>query len=158
MARAVFLADADFAWTLENSDKWLPGVVEAALRAGAAILAAEMKRNLRGEIADPQAVELIGSFGITPVGQDSRRDWNVHLGFDGYQQPGTGKWKGTGVPFQMIARVFESGSVKDGYQWRQPTHFARRAVQAKRAAAEAEMKRIAEERMQEILRTGKGHD
>ena len=68
MARAVFLADADFSWTLENSDKWLPGVVEAALRAGAAILAAEMKKNLRGEIADPEAVELVGSFGITPVG------------------------------------------------------------------------------------------
>ena len=44
----------------------------------------------------------------------------------------------------MIARVFESGSVKDGYQWRRPTHFARRAVQAKRKQAEDAMKNAAE--------------
>ena len=72
------------------------------------------------------------------------------LGFDGYQKPGTGEWKTTGIPFQMIARVFESGSVKNGYQWRRPTHFARRAVQSKREAAQTAMKNAADAAMQKI--------
>lgn len=144
MSKASFLADKDFEWFLSSAAEWLPAAVEDALRAGAAVLAAEMKQNLRGEIADKQAVQLVESFGITPVGQDRNRVWNVHLGFDGYQQPGTGKWAGSGIPFQMIARVFESGSVKDGYRWRRPTHFARRAVQSKRQEAEAAMKNAAE--------------
>lgn len=144
MSKASFLRDKDFEWFLSSVGDWLPEAVEEALRAGASVLAAEMKSNLRGEIADRQAVELVNSFGITPVGQDKNRVWNVHLGFDGYQKPGTGQWKDTGIPFQMIARVFESGSVKDGYQWRRPTHFARRAVQAKREQAEDAMKNAAE--------------
>ena len=144
MSKASFLRDKDFEWFLSSAGEWLPEAVEDALRAGASVLAGEMKANLRGEIADRQAVQLVDSFGITPVGQDKNRVWNVHLGFDGYQQPGTGKWKSTGIPFQMIARVFESGSKKDGYQWRRPTHFARRAVQAKRKAAEDAMKNAAE--------------
>lgn len=144
MSKASFLRDKEFEWFLSSAGEWLPEAVEDALRAGASVLAEEMKKNLRGEIADRQAVQLVNSFGITPVGQDKNRVWNVHLGFDGYQQPGTGKWKSTGIPFQMIARVFESGSKKDGYQWRRPTHFARRAVQAKRKAAEDAMKNAAE--------------
>lgn len=144
MSKAMFIRDKEFEWFLSSVGDWLPEAIEEALRAGASVLAAEMKANLRGEIADRQAVELVQSFGITPVGQDRNRVWNVHLGFDGYQKPGTGQWKDTGIPFQMIARVFESGSVKDGYQWRRPTHFAQRAVQAKRKQAEDAMKNAAE--------------
>ena len=144
MSKASFLADKEFEMFLSGVGEWLPEAIEDALRAGASVLAEEMKKNLRGEIADRQAVQLVNAFGITPVGQDKNRVWNVHLGFDGYQQPGTGKWKSTGIPFQMIARVFESGSKKDGYQWRRPTHFAQRAVQAKRKAAEDAMKNAAE--------------
>lgn len=158
MSNATFLKDDDFEWMLASAEKWVPELIEAALRAGANILAGEMKKNLRGEIADRQAVQLVGSFGITPVGQDRARNWNVHLGFDGYQRPGTGEWKTTGIPFQMIARVFESGSVKNGYRWRRATHFARDAVQSKRQAAEAEMKRVAEAVMEKAAASGKGQD
>lgn len=156
MSRAAFLKDTDFEWMLSNAEKWVPGVIEEALRAGAYILANEMKKNLRGVIADKQATELVNSFGITPVGQDRARNWNVHLGFDGYQRPGTGEWAATGIPFQMIARVFESGAKKNGYEWREATHFARKTVQSKRQAAEAEMKRVAEAAMQKAAASGKG--
>ena len=156
MSKASFYADKDFEWFLSGVGEWLPDAVEDALRAGASVLAAEMKKNLRGVIADKQAVQLVNSFGITPVGQDRNRVWNVHLGFDGYQQPGTGEWRSTGIPFQMIARVFESGSKKDGYEWRKPTHFARNAVQAKRKAAEAEMKRAAEDAMRKAAEKKQG--
>lgn len=155
MSKASFLADKDFEWFLSSAAEWLPAAVEDALRAGAAVLAAQMKQNLRGEIADKQAAQLVESFGITPVGQDRNRVWNVHLGFDGYQQPGTGKWAASGIPFQMIARVFESGSVKDGYQWRKPTHFARNAVQAKRKEAEDAMKNAAEAAIAKANKGGK---
>jgi len=150
MSRATLLSDSSFSWFVKDSDIWYPAVVEEALRAGASVLAAEMKANLRGVIADRQARQLVNSFGITPVGQDRKRDWNVHLGFDGYQQPGTGKWATTGIPFQMIARVFESGSVKNGYQWRRPTHFAKKAVQSKRDAAQTAMKNAAETAIERI--------
>lgn len=156
MSKASFYSDKDFEFFLSNAENWVPGTIEIALRAGASVLAAEMKKNLRGEIRDKQAVALVDSFGITPVGQDRNRVWNVHLGFDGYQQPGTGAWKSTGIPFQMIARVFESGSKKDGYEWRKPTHFARNAVQAKRKAAEAEMKRAAEDAMRRAAEKKQG--
>ncbi len=150
MSKATLVSDSAFSWFVKDSDIWYPAVVEETLRAGAAVLAAEMKENLRGEIADRQAKALLNSFGITPVGQDRQRNWNVHLGFDGYQKPGTGEWKTTGIPFQMIARVFESGSVKNGYQWRAPTHFARRAVQSKRNAAQAAMADAADAAMRKI--------
>ena len=113
MSKASLLADKEFEWFLSGVGEWLPEAVEDALRAGASVLAAEMKSNLRSEIVDRQAVQLVNTFGITPVGQDKNRIWNVHLGFD-------------------------------GYQWRRPTHFARRAVQAKRKAAEEAMKNAAE--------------
>ena len=111
MSKASFIKDKEFEWFLSSVGEWLPAAIEDALRAGAAVIAAEMKKNLRGVISDRQAVQLVNSFGITPVGQSRDRTWNVHLGFDGYQQPGTGKWKASGIPFQMIARVFESGSL-----------------------------------------------
>lgn len=144
MSRASLLRDKEFEMFLSRTAEWLPEAVEDALRAGASVFAAEMKKNLRGTIADRTATQLIGAFGITPVSQDRAQNWNVHLGFDGYQQPGTGKWKASGIPFQMIARVFESGSVKDGYRWRRATHFASRAVQSKRQQAEETMKNAAE--------------
>ena len=155
MSKASFLKDKDFEWFLSSTAEWLPEAVEDALRAGASVLAAEMKKNLRGVIADKQATALVESFGITPVGQDRNRVWNVHLGFDGYQQPGTGKWAASGIPFQMIARVFESGSVKDGYQWRRATHFARNAVQTKRQEAENAMKNAAEAAISRAKQGGK---
>ena len=155
MSKASFLKDKDFEWFLSSAAEWLPEAVEDALRAGASVLAAEMKKNLRGEIADRQAVQLVESFGITPVGQDKNRVWNVHLGFAGYQQPGTGKWAASGIPFQMIARVFESGSVKDGYRWRRATHFAQRAVQARRQEAENAMKNAAEAAISKAKQGGK---
>ena len=155
MGKASFIRDKEFEWFLSSAAEWLPEAVEDALRAGAAVLAAEMKKNLRGAITDKQAMALVESFGITPVGQDRNRVWNVHLGFDGYQQPGTGKWAASGIPFQMIARVFESGSVKDGYQWRKPTHFARNAVQAKRQEAENAMKNAAEAAISKAKQGGK---
>lgn len=155
MSKASFIKDKEFEWFLSSVGEWLPAAIEDALRAGAAVIAAEMKKNLRGVISDRQAVQLVNSFGITPVGQSRDRTWNVHLGFDGYQQPGTGKWKSSGIPFQMIARVFESGSVKDGYRWRSPTHFARRAVEAKRAQAEEAMKNAAEAALSDAAK-GKG--
>ena len=102
MSRASFMKDTDFEYMLSTAENWIPGIIEEALRAGAALMAAEMKKNLRRAIADKEAHALIDSFGITPVGQDRNRNWNVHIGFDGYQMPGTGEWKTTGIPFQMI--------------------------------------------------------
>lgn len=158
MSRASFLKDTDFEYMLSTAENWIPGIIEEALRAGAALMAAEMKKNLRRAIADKEAHALIDSFGITPVGQDRNRNWNVHIGFDGYQMPGTGEWKTTGIPFQMIARVIESGATKKGKEWREGKYWAKDAKQSKRQAVEAEMKRVAEAAMQRAANSGKGQE
>lgn len=149
MARAKFIDDPAFEAAISRTAAHFPEVAEKALRAGAAVIADEMKRRLRGVIKDKDATALIGSFGITPVKQDREFNFNAHLGFDGYQQPGYGKFAATGVPFQLIARSIESGAG----DWRPATPFAKPAVEASRKAAYAEMARVAEEEFNRIMET-----
>lgn len=155
MAKASFIADDDFEWMLSTVGKSYPKVVDEALKAGAAVIAAQMKKNLESILSPWATGQLVASFGITPVRQNYSGDWNVHLGFDGYQEPGH-------VPFQLIARSFESGAVMGGRvsktsdgkrvkksksefeYWREPHPFAAPAVKAKRAEAERAMKEAAE--------------
>lgn len=158
MARAAFINDPAFALFLSDVGKWYPSVAEAALRAGSAVIADEMKKNLSGVLSPKATGQLIGAFGITPIRQNRDSNWNLHIGFDGYQEPGH-------TAFQLIARSFESGAVIGGRRkkaksemeyWRKPTRFASKAVKAKRAEAEAKMKEAAERAMEELLRTGGG--
>ena len=137
MAKASFIRDEKFEWTLSTVGKTYPEIVETALRAGAAVIAGQMKRNLESILSPWATGQLAAAFGITPVGQNIAGDWNVHIGFDGYQEP-------LHVPFQLIARTFESGAIRDGKQWRAATPFAKPAVKSKQAEAERAMKEAAE--------------
>ena len=113
MAQAKFIDDDLFSWTLEQAQGLIPEIEKKALAVGGKIIADEMKKRLRGVIADKSATKLVDSFGITPVKQNTQLNWNLHLGFDGYQEPGYGKFP-NGVPFQLLARTFESGAVIGG--------------------------------------------
>lgn len=144
MAKASFIQDESFEWAISTVGKRFPKIVEEALRAGSAVIAAQMKKNLEVILSPWATGQLVASFGITPVRQNMKGDWNVHLGFDGYQEP-------LHVPFQLIARSFESGAVKDGTQWRKPTPFAAPAVKTKRAEAEQVMKGAAEGEIKKIM-------
>ena len=109
MARAKFIDDDAFSMMLERAAANTEQVARAALIAGAEVIADRMKQNLKGILSDAATGQLVAAFGITPVKQDRELNWNVHLGFDGYQQPPQRRWP-QGVPFQLIARSFESGA------------------------------------------------
>lgn len=154
MAQAKFIDDDLFSWTLEQAQGLIPEIEKKALAVGGKIIADEMKNRLRGVIADKSATQLVDSFGITPVKQNTQLNWNLHLGFDGYQEPGYGKFP-NGVPFQLLARTFESGAVIGGRArgtkpkdrnayWRKPTPFAAPAVRAVREKALYEMRNTIE--------------
>ena len=98
--------------------------------------------------------ELVAAFGISPVQRDRNGNWNTHLGFDGYQNIGRSR-----VPFQLIARSFESGAVigsrgrkksnkSDWKYWRKPTPFAAPAVRSTRQKALKAMEDIAYEELE----------
>ena len=148
MARAKFIDDPAFEAAISKAAAKFPEVAEKALRAGAAVIADEMKRRLRGVLSDKATGQLVGAFGITPVKQDSDYNFNVHLGFDGYRKPGYGKFESTGVPFQLIARSIESGAG----DWRPAKPFAKPAVEATRAQAYAEMTKAAEAELDRIMK------
>lgn len=158
MARAKFIDTGDFAMAISKATTEYPEIAERCLRAGADIIADEMKRRLKGILLPPsRAGELVAAFGISPVKRDKQGNWNTHLGFDGYQETPSGP-----VPFQLIARSFESGAVigsrniqfkgerqkklrdkTDWKYWRKPTPFAAPAVRATRQKALKAMEDIA---------------
>lgn len=150
MARAKFITDDAFDLMLEKAAAKTKDVAEAALKEGAKIIANRMKANLQGILSDAATGQLVAAFGITPVKENREGNWNVHLGFDGYQMPPQ-KGFPTGVPFQLIARSFESGAG----DWRMPKPFARPAVQATKQQALEAMKRAAEQELRRITEGGK---
>ena len=149
VARAKFIDDPAFELAISQAAARFPEVAEKALRAGAAVYAKQMRKNLKGILSPAATGELIGAFGITPVKQDTKLNYNVHLGFDGYQQPGYGQFSVKGVPFQLIARSFESGAGN----WRRPTPFAKPAVKEKKSEADQVMIKVAEEELEKITNT-----
>lgn len=168
MARAKFIDDDAFEMMLERAKAGTEKVAKAALKAGADIIADQMKANLEGILSPKATGQLVDAFGITPVKMDRQFRWNVHLGFDGYQTPGE-------VPFQLIARSFESGAVMGGRYtgkvrgkkrettkqrygpedyWRLPTPFAKPAVQATKQRAHEAMAAAAEKEFEKINKGG----
>lgn len=172
MARAIFIDDDSFRWMLSTLQRKLPDISETVLRVGADIIADEMKENLRGVLSAEATGQLVAAFGITPVKQDRNFNYNLHLGFDGYQHMPTGKK----VPFQLLARTIESGAVVGGrYEttfdsgkflrkkksnleyWSKPKPFAKPAVQKKRKEAKTAMIAAAEREYKKIISESKNH-
>lgn len=146
MALAKFIDDDDFMIRLERAATDFPSVAEKVIRAGAAVLAPVMRRRLSGILSASATGQLVAALGITPVKQDRNADYNAHIGFDGYQQPGYGKFP-IGVPFALIARSFESGAG----DWRPKTPFARPAIAEAREEMSAAMTAAAEEEYKKIM-------
>jgi hypothetical protein len=179
VARAIFIDDKSFSWTLNELKRRFPDVSQKVLKAGADIVADQMKINLRGILSPEATGELVDAFGISPMQQDKNMDFNVHLGFDGYQ---TVQYKSyvRQVPFQLIARSFESGAVIGGrYEysisktgkkfklkkkpqntfeyWREKTPFAAPAVKKTREQAERAMISAAESEYQKLISESNNH-
>lgn len=146
MATAKFIDSSDFELRLNRSATDFRKIAEKAIRAGAAVIATRMQENLRGILSPAATGQLVDALGITPVKQGRDYDYNAHIGFDGYQMPGYGKFP-QGVPFQLIARSFESGAG----DWRPAKPFAKPAVQATREEVKRVMTDAAEKEFQKIM-------
>lgn len=171
MAVAKFIDSDDYTMTISRAITAFPQIADKTLRVGADIIADEVKRQIRGELLPfSRNGELIRSFGITPMKRDNDGNYNVSIGFGGYRQPPYGKFP-NGVPFQLIARSFESGAVKGtrytvnastgkrkklsasemkGIYWRKPTRFMSKAIRASRQKALDAMEKYAEKQMDEL--------
>lgn len=172
MARALFIRDDSFRWMTGELRKVYPDISETVLKAGADIIADEMKSNLEGVLSPDASGDLVKAFGITPVKQDRKFNYNLHLGFDGYQFLPNGKK----VAFQLLARTIESGAViggryettfqggkfrrkkKSSLEYRSdPKPFAKPAVQKKRKQAEQAMIAAAEREYSKIISESRNH-
>lgn len=112
-------------------------VTKKAVYAGAKVIADEIHKNLTETLSGESTGDLESSFGITPISQDKKGNWNCKIGFDGYDK--------AGVPNQLKARVLESGSSR---QKKRP--FVRPAVRAKKNEALKEMGAVIDSELSKI--------
>ena len=129
----------DFALKLSQLATDFDDVAEKAIRAGADIVADEMRARLEKSLSGKSTGDLEAAMGITPVLRDSNGDWNAKVGFDGYDR--------NGVPNQLKARVLESGSSK---QQKRP--FIAPAVRATRKQVQDAMEKIIEDEFEKEMR------
>lgn len=148
MATAKFIDHKDYEIRLNRCSTDFAKVAEKAIRAGMAVAAPVMRRKLQGILLpESKAGQLVSALGITPVKQGLDMSYNAHLGFDGYQQPPYGKFP-QGVPFQLIARSFESGA----RDWRPATPFAKPALQEAKEDMQKAMEAAAEKEFENIMK------
>lgn len=95
-------------------------------------------------ILEIQRIGLENSFGITKM-QNGNNQYNVKLGFDGYNRCVTKTWP-KGQPNQLIARSIESGT-----SWLQPCHFLSKAINANKEAVLQRMSDVCDEEISKIM-------
>lgn len=163
MARVSFKGAEDYAKALKQLEFTAQQgkLLEDAVKAGAKPVADEIRRRLdalptddfrRLEPSEKFAglpvvnhLDLLDSFGLTPVDRDRNGFVHVKAGFDGYGSKPTRAYP-KGIPNQLLARAVESGS-----SVRQKTPFVRPAVNATRKKAEAEMDKTIRQGLEEIF-------
>lgn len=163
MARVSFKGASDYAQALKQLEFTAEQgkLLEDAVKAGAKPVADEIRRRLDALPTDDfrrlddgekftglpvvNHLDLLDSFGLTPVSRDRSGFVNVKAGFDGYGSKPTKAYP-KGIPNQLLARAVESGS-----SVRQKTPFVRPAVQATRKEAEAEMDKTIRQGLEEIF-------
>lgn len=125
-----------------------------AIYAAADIVTDAIRRNLRGNLADPSYLgqkngilfkttkessgSLESALGIASMKEDDGF-LNVKIGFDGYDK--------NGVPNQMKARVMESGTSE-----RKKAPFVRPAVKQTKEAAVQKMREIVDKNIEKIMK------
>jgi len=160
MAKFHFDGLAEWETKLSKLKTGSKDIAAKAIYAGAAIMADEIKANIKAlpvqtgahgdsdskinSVTPVQKEGLLDSFGISSL-RDDNGYWNVKLGFDGYNRTRTKKYP-KGQPNAMIARSVESGT-----SFRQRNPFVNRAIKAKEAAVVAEMGRIVDEEIDKLM-------
>ena len=163
MARVSFKGSQEYALRLRELEHTAAQgkLLEEAVKAGAKPVADEIRRRLDALPSDDfrklepgekftglpvvNHLDLLDSFGLTPVDRDRRGFVHTKAGFDGYGTAPTKAYP-KGIPNQLLARAVESGS-----SVREKTPFVRPAVNATRKEAEAEMDRVVRQELEKIF-------
>lgn len=146
MARAKFIDNPDFELMISDLAKKSPEIVEKSLRAGAGVIADEMRKRLVHVLSPDALGDLLNSFGFTPVKHRADGTADVHIGFDGYDRKG--------VPNQLKARVLESGAKYKSGKVRKARPFARPAIKASRERAIKAMQDTVDREIKKITNKG----
>ena len=157
MAQAKFIDDNSFELTIQKTAANTEKIADAILKAGARVIGGRMQENLKNILSDKATGQLVNAFGVTPMQRDMKMNFNVHLGFDGYQEPGH-------VPLPLLARTFESGAVMGkrykgnskrktsaSDYWRKPTPFAKPAVEETKQQAKEAMDKAAQKEFEKLM-------
>ena len=112
-----------------------------AVKAGAGVLADQVRKNLEKNLQDSgySTGDLLDSFGISPVDVDKNGVINASVGFAGYDRKG--------VPNALKARAMESGTSK---QRKKP--FMRPAIKATKDKVEKVMQETMDNEIQKIVK------
>lgn len=155
-----FKAGDEYALKLSKMVAKSDEIAKKALYSAADIVADEIKKNLVSNLRDPSYAgmgshgkskagawggkssvpsgDLEESFGITPISQDEDGNWNVKIGFDGYDRKG--------VPNQLKARAMESGT-----STLRKRPFVRPAINATKKKAIAAMNEVIDQECKKIF-------
>lgn len=151
MAKITFKGLEEYELRLSRMGKETTRIAGAAIYEGAAIVADEIKKGIRGlpvvtgygtetnplpgGVTSAQKQGLLDGLGIAPM-QDQNGYLNVKIGFDGYNRTKTDQHP-QGQPNQLVARGVESGT-----SWKQKHPFIRPAVTRARKKAEEKMAEV----------------
>lgn len=160
MAKMTVIKSSELSDLLAKLGRDSKQIAQAAIEAGAGILADRVRANIDGlpeepfrKLQDgekfsavPEGVknDLLEGLGITPVGIDNSGDVNAKVGFEGYGSTPTKKYP-KGVPNPLLAASVESGS-----SVRKKTPFLRPAVNATREKIIAEMQKKFDEHINKL--------
>ena len=139
MATIKIKSGNDYLAKLQALESGTDEIVKKAIYDGAGVVADAIKAKIPGIPQTHHYIldDLEASFGISPILQDQKGDWNAKIGFDGYGSHPTAKYP-QGLPNQMMVRAIESGT-----SFRDKHPFVRPAVrQTQKACEEAMENRI----------------
>lgn len=156
MAKLHIRAASEFSKQLLKWEQQSGEIAKKAIYAGAGPVADKLRAAMQANLDDQAYLGFTGSadrknvgyeptgsmaenFGITGMSRDNLGNWNVHVGWDGYDPNGKAN--------QLKANVMESGSSK---QKARP--FVKPTVAAMKAKTEKEMGRIIESEIKKIMK------
>ena len=160
MAKFKFIGAEIYVKSLEKLGKNTKPIIKKAIEAGAGVVADQVRANImaiplqngrakKGErkngISNVEKLDLLNSFGISPVQRSPDGYDNAKLGFEGNSSIKTEAFP-EGKPNAMIARGVESGT-----SWMKPHPVFRKALKAKKEEAIQKMEEVIEEETKKIM-------
>jgi HK97 gp10 family phage protein len=139
MARMAFKAGDEYALKLSRLDSGSEKIAKKAIYESAEILADGIRAAADKKLSDEATGQMMESYGISEIDMDKHGYWNTKIGFDGYDDKG--------VPNQLKARVFESGSSK---QKKRP--FIRPTVNRLKGQAQKRMEQVVDEEIKKVMK------